>query len=134
MLFFSSRRRHTRYWRDWSSDVCSSDLAGRWIRVIVQQARMTWIGNGSTVLSPVVPLLLGAPKYLAGEIGLGELMQIATAFAQVQIALNWLVDNAIRLAEWLASALRVTELVEVLDNLEATIGRHGTDDTVVLGF
>src|SRR5215203_7545071 len=27
-FFFSSRRRHTRYWRDWSSDVCSSDL--RW--------------------------------------------------------------------------------------------------------
>src|SRR5947209_19634505 len=26
MFFFSSRRRHTRYWRDWSSDVCSSDL------------------------------------------------------------------------------------------------------------
>src|SRR3712207_7324918 len=26
--FFSSRRRHTRYWRDWSSDVCSSDLSG----------------------------------------------------------------------------------------------------------
>src|SRR3712207_2870823 len=26
-FFFSSRRRHTRYWRDWSSDVCSSDLS-----------------------------------------------------------------------------------------------------------
>src|SRR3712207_8864857 len=26
MFFFSSRRRHTRYWRDWSSDVCSSDM------------------------------------------------------------------------------------------------------------
>src|SRR5947209_17738418 len=25
-FFFSGRRRHTRYWRDWSSDVCSSDL------------------------------------------------------------------------------------------------------------
>src|ERR1035437_4057749 len=25
-FFLSSRRRHTRYWRDWSSDVCSSDL------------------------------------------------------------------------------------------------------------
>src|SRR3712207_2163899 len=23
VCFFSSRRRHTRYWRDWSSDVCS---------------------------------------------------------------------------------------------------------------
>src|SRR5215203_6355489 len=30
-FFFSSRRRHTRYWRDWSSDVCSSDL-GPWLR------------------------------------------------------------------------------------------------------
>src|SRR3712207_9094468 len=36
--FFSSRRRHTRYWRDWSSDVCSSDLTlvpaddGGWVQ------------------------------------------------------------------------------------------------------
>src|SRR5947209_19315365 len=30
IFFFSSRRRHTRYWRDWSSDVCSSDLGGAW--------------------------------------------------------------------------------------------------------
>src|SRR5437763_15408488 len=33
-FFFSSRRRHTRYIGDWSSDVCSSDLVredhGRW--------------------------------------------------------------------------------------------------------
>src|SRR5437762_5507120 len=28
-FFFSSRRRHTRYIGDWSSDVCSSDLAVR---------------------------------------------------------------------------------------------------------
>src|SRR5699024_8075797 len=28
LFFFSSRRRHTRSKRDWSSDVCSSDLAG----------------------------------------------------------------------------------------------------------
>src|SRR5438874_10569824 len=27
-FFFSSRRRHTRSLRDWSSDVCSSDLSG----------------------------------------------------------------------------------------------------------
>src|SRR5207253_8672418 len=27
-FFFSSRRRHTRWPRDWSSDVCSSDLIG----------------------------------------------------------------------------------------------------------
>src|SRR2546429_7892292 len=36
IFFFSSRRRHTRCSRDWSSDVCSSDLAGDlgWIRRI----------------------------------------------------------------------------------------------------
>src|SRR5690606_39454306 len=28
VFFFSSRRRHTRFSRDWSSDVCSSDLLG----------------------------------------------------------------------------------------------------------
>src|SRR5690242_20750986 len=28
IFFFSSRRRHTRLTCDWSSDVCSSDLAG----------------------------------------------------------------------------------------------------------
>src|SRR5699024_12093718 len=29
LFFFSSRRRHTRSKRDWSSDVCSSDLSGK---------------------------------------------------------------------------------------------------------
>src|SRR5207253_5582815 len=29
-FFFSSRRRHTRWPRDWSSDVCSSDLCTVW--------------------------------------------------------------------------------------------------------
>src|SRR5690349_25174922 len=29
LFFFSSRRRHTRSLRDWSSDVCSSDLSAR---------------------------------------------------------------------------------------------------------
>src|SRR5690606_40551544 len=29
LIFFSSRRRHTRFSRDWSSDVCSSDLTHR---------------------------------------------------------------------------------------------------------
>src|SRR5690606_39524145 len=30
-FFFSSRRRHTRFSRDWSSDVCSSDLGMLWV-------------------------------------------------------------------------------------------------------
>lgn len=109
-------------------------LALRQLKVIVKQAHMTWISNANSVLAPVVPLLLGAPKYLAGQLTLGELMQIATAFTQAQIALNWLIDNAIRLAETVASAQRVVELADALDALDETIGRHGTTETVVLGF
>src|SRR3712207_9283674 len=37
-FFFSSRRRHTRYWRDWSSDVCSSDLRGNKQKIGLIQA------------------------------------------------------------------------------------------------
>src|SRR5437870_12499896 len=33
-FFFSSRRRHTRWPRDWSSDVCSSDLDTRRMRLM----------------------------------------------------------------------------------------------------
>src|SRR3712207_9017841 len=40
-FFFSSRRRHTRYWRDWSSDVCSSDLRG----VTSHRATARAVGN-----------------------------------------------------------------------------------------
>src|SRR5258707_8618626 len=47
-FFFSSRRRHTRYWRDWSSDVCSSDLEDRGARVAV---RLRGAGRGLRLLA-----------------------------------------------------------------------------------
>src|SRR5690606_40355994 len=36
-FFFSSRRRHTRFSRDWSSDVCSSDLDPARIPALVEE-------------------------------------------------------------------------------------------------
>lgn len=82
----------------------------RWRHVIRQQSLITLIIHGNTMLSPVLPLLIGAPKYLSGELSLGELMQISAAFLQVQLAFNWLVENFFRLAEWSASARRIVEL------------------------
>src|SRR5438445_10862529 len=47
VFFFSSRRRHTRYWRDWSSDVCSSDLylreAEELARTLDDPRRLGWV-------------------------------------------------------------------------------------------
>src|SRR5690606_3301222 len=36
-FFFSSRRRHTSFSRDWSSDVCSSDLLGFYLQIVYMQ-------------------------------------------------------------------------------------------------
>src|SRR5699024_12592109 len=50
-FFFSSRRRHTRSKRDWSSDVCSSDLCGSLVLVLrpaddSADASSCWPGSG----------------------------------------------------------------------------------------
>src|ERR1035441_3702393 len=51
--FFSSRRRHTRCLSDWSSDVCSSDVAGPKTPTAVKVER---------VISPLVPSHEAAPS------------------------------------------------------------------------
>lgn len=85
-------------------------LAGKWMRVIHGQTRMTYLSSANNLLAPAIPLILGAPKYLAGDLTLGDLMQAAAAFVQVQVSLNWLADNALSLANWSASARRVAAL------------------------
>src|SRR6266481_10181377 len=49
LFFFSSRRRHTRWNCDWSSDVCSSDLGGGPIGLEMAQAHAR-LGARVTVL------------------------------------------------------------------------------------
>src|SRR5882757_3760143 len=53
IFFFSSRRRHTRYWRDWSSDVCSSDL-------ILDGGRSLWAVADIVAPFRAGPLSLGS--------------------------------------------------------------------------
>lgn len=95
-------------------DTTMDEVLSRWGRVIRQQSFITLITHGNSILSPVLPLLIGAPKYLSGELSLGDLMQISAAFLQMQLAFNWLVDNFFRLAEWSASARRILLLWQTL--------------------
>src|SRR3712207_2128944 len=63
--FFSSRRRHTRYWRDWSSDVCSSDLV---------TTRRTFVLDTSVLLSdPGALLRFGGSDVVLPLVVIGEL-------------------------------------------------------------
>jgi vitamin B12/bleomycin/antimicrobial peptide transport system ATP-binding/permease protein len=93
-------------------------VIGRWQKLSHQHMRTTIVSNGNYLVAPVIPIILCAPKYLAGEMTLGNVMQAAAAFVQVQTAFNWLVDNYPRFAEWAASARRVASLMVSLDTLE----------------
>src|SRR6266498_3488420 len=70
-FFFSSRRRHTRCGRDWSSDVCSSDLGDR--VAIGALTRHHDVAN-SEVLQELCPIV----SYAAGEIGDPQVRHVGT--------------------------------------------------------
>lgn len=93
-------------------------VVAAWLRIVRQQGVIALVLNTNGALFPIVPLLLIAPKYLAGGVTLGAVVQVVAAFSAVQAALIWFVDNFVRLAEWFASVTRVDELVEELQALD----------------
>jgi putative ATP-binding cassette transporter len=72
------------------------------------QKRYTWFNSGYGQAAVVFPMLVAAPRYFSGAIQLGELMQISSAFGQVQESLSWFITNYSRLASWQATTLRLT--------------------------
>ncbi len=90
----------------------------QWARLCGQHMRTTVVSQGSSLIAPVIPILLCAPKFLDGSMSLGQVMQAASAFTIVQAAFGWLVDNYPRLAEWNAGARRIASLMMSLDGLE----------------
>ena len=90
----------------------------QWARLAGQHMRTTMVSQGSSLIAPVMPLLLCAPKFLDGSMTLGQVMQAASAFTIVQGAFGWLVDNYPRLADWNACARRIASLMMSLDGLE----------------
>lgn len=102
-------------------------VVATWLAIIRQQGVIALVLNSNSALFPIVPLLLIAPKYLAGAVTLGAVVQVVAAFSAVQAALIWFVDNVVRLAEWFASVTRVDELMAELEALD--IGTIMEQDT-----
>lgn len=104
----------------------------RWREICFQTIRTTIVSQTSGYLAWIMPIILCAPKFLDGTMTLGQVMQAASAFTIVQYAFNWLVNNYPRLAEWTASASRVSSLMVSLDALERAekgVGRIERDET-----
>ena len=99
-------------------DKTFTNVIRQWALLARQHMRTTLVSQGSSLFAPVVPVLLCAPKFLEGSMTLGQVMQAASAFAIVQSAFGWLVDNYPRLADWNACARRIASLMMSLDGLE----------------
>jgi len=99
-------------------DKTFTKVLSEWARLAGQHMRTTLVSQGSSMIAPVVPILLCAPKFLDGSMTLGQVMQAASAFTIVQSAFGWLVDNYPRLADWNACARRIASLMMSLDGLE----------------
>ena len=94
------------------------DLRAAWHVQTRGQGNLSLLTSSLAYLAPIVPLIVALPRYLAGEIQLGGLMQTAQAFSSVQWALSWLIDNFPKFAEWRASTDRVVHLHVALTDLE----------------
>lgn len=77
--------------------------------------------SGYSVSSMALPILVASPRYIAGAISLGMLMQSVQAFQHMVSALSWPVDNMAVIAKWRTSVERVLGLVNALDHLEQDI-------------
>jgi putative ATP-binding cassette transporter len=96
-------------------------VVARWMAIVWRHGHLTWITNSVGPMKPIVPLLFAAPKYLSGDLTLGQVTQLAAAFIEVQIAISWVVDNYNRIAEWYASGKRVMDIVEACDGIDGEI-------------
>src|SRR5262249_57140130 len=85
-----------------------------WTQIMARQKRLTFFTAGYGQVQAVVPILAAGPAYFAGAIGLGGLMQTASAFGRVEGALSFFVTSYPQLAEW-------KSVIERLDGFERSI-------------
>ena len=92
--------------------------------------------NGYGQLAIIFPLIMAAPRYYAGEMALGGLMQTISAFGRVQDALSFFVESYGSIAELAAVIQRLsgfTEHMEESARVTSEIARsEHSDDTLAL--
>lgn len=97
-------------------------IRANWWELMRYTKRLTVATSGYTQVAIVFPILVAAPRYFSGAIQLGVLMQVASAFGQVQGALSWFVDSYGSLANWKASVDRLLSFQQALDEARAEPG------------
>ncbi|MGI4849362.1 MAG: ABC transporter ATP-binding protein/permease [Janthinobacterium lividum] len=78
-----------------------------WWAIMRTTKRLNVASTFYAQFATIFPFLVGAPRYFSGAILLGGLMQISSAFGQVQSALSWFIDAFSSYADWRASVNRL---------------------------
>ncbi len=96
-----------------------------WNRQTTALSHIFLFSGSWSVISQVFPIFVAAPRYIAGTITLGVLMQTAQAFQQMAAALSWPIDNLAKAAEWRASVQRVQGLHRAIEDIPANLRKSG---------
>ena len=78
------------------------------------ERRLMGLTSAYGMMTHIFPLLVVSPRYFAGAISLGVLMQVGSAFSEVTKALTWFMTNYPRVADWVTHVDRVVELEDSL--------------------
>ncbi|QHB54006.1 ATP-binding cassette domain-containing protein [Ralstonia solanacearum] len=84
-------------------------IRANWNQFMDYTRRLNFASSGYAQFAIIFPFLVSAPRYFGGTLTLGGMMQVATAFGQVQGAMSWFVDNYETLVSWKASTNRLIE-------------------------
>jgi putative ATP-binding cassette transporter len=98
-----------------------------WWDYMKYNKRLTWLTVFYAQAAGIFPIIVAAPRYFAGEIMLGAVMQTASAFGQVQGSLSWFVDSFTSLAEWKATTDRLTTFGEAINAAKSAAARQAFD-------
>jgi vitamin B12/bleomycin/antimicrobial peptide transport system ATP-binding/permease protein len=79
-----------------------------WYEIMRRRKRLTFLTAGYSQVAVIFPFLVVSPVYFFGTMTLGGLMQIASAFGQVQSALSFFVTAYTAIADWKAVLNRLT--------------------------
>jgi vitamin B12/bleomycin/antimicrobial peptide transport system ATP-binding/permease protein len=90
-----------------------------WWNIMRKQKQLGFFTISYDQLAIIFPLVVASPRYFSGAIGLGGVMQIASAFGQVQSSLSWFIDAYTLFAQWKASVDRLTGFSAVLDSVRS---------------
>ena len=88
-----------------------------WTQMKVQK-RLTFFTAGYSQIAIIFPFIVAAPRYFAGKIELGELMQINSAFGNVQENFSWFIDAYVTLAAWRATCDRLLSFRQAMTDNE----------------